>query len=147
MAKPPSPQTVRTTIALTPEVYATFQRMAEATGMSMSRCMGQWLEDTSDAAEHVAQLVENARASPRLVSQQLHAYALGLTDETGALMEKVAGMGRTERAQGALRSGVAATAAVLQPFQKPKTPPSNTGVTNTKNKNRKGGTDAQQNVR
>lgn len=65
--------------------------------------MGEWLGDTLEAAEYLAQTLENARAAPKLVAQQLHAYAMGLTDETGALLARMreggpgAGVGHAQR--------------------------------------------------
>jgi hypothetical protein len=52
----------------------------------MSRCMGEWLCDTLDAVEYTATLVEKARQAPKLVMREVHAYALGLADETGAVL-------------------------------------------------------------
>lgn len=90
MKTPTEPkQSIRLTIPVTPEVHEAFTRIAKATGTPVGRAMGEWLGDTLDAAQHVAQLVENARAAPRQVAQQLHAYAHGLTDETGALLERI----------------------------------------------------------
>lgn len=78
---------IRLTITVTPEVHAAFERLATASGISMSRCMGEWLGDTLDAVEYTAQLVERARAAPKLVMREVHAYALGLADETGSLLQ------------------------------------------------------------
>lgn len=89
MTSTPSPQNVRLTITVTPEVHETFQRFAKAAGMSLGRAMGEWLADTLDGAQFVAEKMEQARAAPKVVAREMHAYALGLADETGALMEKV----------------------------------------------------------
>lgn len=51
--------------------------------------MGEWLTDTLEAAEFMAEKVEQARAAPKLVMQEMHAYALGLADETGDLLERI----------------------------------------------------------
>lgn len=98
-------ETVRVTVPVSREVLDTFKRLAAASGMSTGRAMGDWLGDTLEAAEYMADTLERARAAPRLVMQEIHAYALGLGDETGALLEKV-----REASRG-------------------RTPPSNTGVT------------------
>lgn len=42
-----------------------------------------------DAAQYLAETLEKARAAPKLVAQQLHSYALGLTDETGTLLQRM----------------------------------------------------------
>lgn len=121
MKYPPIPpdesKNVRMTISVTPEVRDTFQRLAKAASMSTGRAMGEWLGDTIDAATFMAETMEKARAAPRLVAQELHAYALGLGDETGALMKHLAEKGRAER------SGAARTSP---------TPLSNTGVNRPK---------------
>ena len=80
---------VRLTISVTPEVHATFQRLSNASGMSISRAMGEWLGDTLDAADFMASTVERARAAPKLVIQELQAYTLGLSDELSGVMERV----------------------------------------------------------
>lgn len=73
--------------------------------MSMSKAMGEWLTDTLDAAQFMAEKVEQARAAPKLVMQEMHAYALGLADETGDLLERIRKKGQqmpqVERSAGA----------------------------------------------
>ena len=103
MTSTPSPtpsQNVRLTISVTPEVHATFQRLSKASSMSISKAMGDWLGDTLEAAEFMAEKIEQARAAPKIVMREMHAYALGLADETGALLERVRREGA--RGQGAL---------------------------------------------
>lgn len=62
--------------------------------MSTGRAIAEWLADTVEAAQFMALKVEQARAAPRIVMQELHAYALGMADETGALLDKVREKGR-----------------------------------------------------
>lgn len=66
-----------------------FKRLADASGMSISKAMGEWLGDTVEGAEFMAAKVEQARAAPRQVVQELRAMALGnadmLTDLLGDL--------------------------------------------------------------
>ena len=117
MTSTPSPTTepVRLSITVTPEVHAAFRRLADASGMSMGKAMGEWLGDTLEAVEFMAEKMEQARAAPRLVMQEMHAYALGLADETKQVLEQVRKRGQ----RGEPASGVA-------PF--PHAPPScNTG--------------------
>ena len=104
MTSTPSPTTepVRLTITVTPEVHAAFRRLADASGMSMGKAMGEWLGDTLEAVEFMAEKMEQARAAPRLVMQEMHAYALGLADETKQVLEQVRKRGqRGEPASGA----------------------------------------------
>jgi len=101
MASTPTPphdaERIRLTITVTPEVHAAFSKLSAASGMSLGRAMGDWLEDTLDAVKYTADLVEKARAAPKMVMREVHAYALGLADETGSLMEKLSAQGRSAR--------------------------------------------------
>lgn len=85
---------IRLTIPVSPRVHAAFKRISEATSVPVGRCMADWLRDTIDAAEYMADTLQDARAAPRLVAEKLHAYALGVTDETGSLLAKVRDMGK-----------------------------------------------------
>jgi hypothetical protein len=89
-----TPKDIRLTITVTPEVHATFQRFAKAAGMSLGRAMGEWLGDTLEGAELLAAQLERARAAPKAAIREMHAFALGLTDETNALMRKMTEEGR-----------------------------------------------------
>lgn len=113
MNTPANPTNVRLTITVSPEVHETFSRMAKAGGMSISRCMGEWLGDTLDAATFTAQKMEEARAAPRLVVREMHSYALGLMDETKELMDKI---GKGERTRpGQARPGLDASGLASPP--------------------------------
>ena len=103
MTSTPSPTTepVRLTITVTPEVHAAFRRLADASGMSMGKAMGEWLGDTLEAVEFMAEKMEQARAAPRLVMQEMHAYALGLADETKQILANVKERERVGRASAA----------------------------------------------
>ena len=103
MTSTPSPTTepVRLTITVTPEVHAAFRRLADASGMSMGKAMGEWLGDTLEAVEFMAEKMEQARAAPRLVMQEMHAYALGLADETKQVLANVKERERAGRASAA----------------------------------------------
>lgn len=100
----PSPDRIRLTISVSPETHATFQRLAGASNMSIGRAMGDWLADTVEAAEHAAELMEKARAAPKEVMRQVHAYALGLADETGSLLEQVRARSAPKRTDGGARN-------------------------------------------
>jgi hypothetical protein len=117
----PTPQNIRLTISVTPEVHEVFKRFSAAAGMSLSKAMGEWLADTVEAAEFTATKMEQARAAPKIVMREMHAYALGLAEETGALMEEVRKKGRSPGTRTVSGARPAAREVVPTP------PPSNTG--------------------
>lgn len=83
---PPPEDRIRLTISVSPQVHDTFQRMAAAGGMSLSRAMGDWLDDTSEAALLMVTTMERARRAPRLMARELQALAGGFNEEVGALI-------------------------------------------------------------
>lgn len=85
MTKPPS-QNIRLTITVTPEVHAAFQRMAEVSGMSLGRCMGEWLGDTLEGVEMITGQLAKARAAPRQAVKDMRQGLLGLTDQMDELL-------------------------------------------------------------
>ena len=110
------------------EVLETFQRLAAAGNMSTGKAMAQWLEDTLEAAEYMAVTMERARAAPKVVMRELHAYALGLADETGQLMRDIAKKGRKDMAAGGGGVGRACETGPDSPSRGfPVPPPCNTG--------------------
>lgn len=126
---PPAPSQVRLTITVTPEVHAAFKRLADAGSMSISRAMGDWLADTLEAAELMALKMEEARAAPKRVIREMHAYALGLVDETGAMLNQITRAGaeaRQGRARGP-RTDRAGLGAVLAAGVASVPPVGNTG--------------------
>jgi hypothetical protein len=80
---------IRTTISVAPEVHAIFVRMAEAAGISVSRCMGDWLADTAEGAQFVAHKMEEARKAPKLVMREMQAYAKGMVKEVDAITDQM----------------------------------------------------------
>ena len=98
--KPLSPisKTSRVSVPVTSEVHDVFKRLSKAGGMSVGKTMAEWLADTVEAAEYTANMMEKARAAPKIVMREIHAYSLGLADETGALMRQISEKGRADRA-------------------------------------------------
>ena len=97
---PPPTKPPRVSVPVTEEVLQVFQRLAAASGMSTGKAMAEWLTDTVEAAEYMAQTLERARAAPKVVMREMHAYALGLADETGELMRQIARKSEADRAGG-----------------------------------------------
>lgn len=56
---------VRFTIAVDQEVYEAFADLAHTSGVSLSRCIGDWLRDTAEAAQMTTLKVQAVRKSPQ----------------------------------------------------------------------------------
>lgn len=69
---------IRLTISITPEVHALFSRMAETGGISLGRCIGDWLENTSEGAEFVTNEARKVRDLPRRVLEDIGALSRGV---------------------------------------------------------------------
>ena len=89
MSKPPSPKRLRLTIAVSPEVHATFQRMADSTGISLGRAMGDWLEDTMEGAQLLTLQLEKARQAPKTAIKEMQAGLHGLQEEMAQLLDDI----------------------------------------------------------
>jgi hypothetical protein len=107
------PKTIRLTIPVSAEVHEAFTRISKATGMPVGRSMAEWMDDTLDAAKYLAETLEKAREAPRMVAQQLHAYALGLSDETGQLLKDIRESSKTR--SGRAQPGLASAGGVAPP--------------------------------
>lgn len=68
---------IRLTVSITPETHATFSKIAEVSGTSLGRCIGDWLADTGEGAQFVLSKMQEARSAPKRVMRELHAMALG----------------------------------------------------------------------
>jgi hypothetical protein len=110
---------IRTTISLDPEVHAIFVSMAEASGTSVSRCMGDWLADTSEGAQFVAAKMLEARRAPKTVMREMQAMARGLVQEVeetvDAIRKKSLQDSRAPRAEPRRADGLKASGAVEPP--------------------------------
>ena len=116
---------VRTTISIDPEVLELFQRMSALSGVSVSRCMGDWLSDTRDGAEHVFNQLRQAKELSRGALSNLHARL-----QSGEAMDYL-----TSNGQRAVSAGVLPDAqqrGVPQPAPRSRrAPSSNTGLKST----------------
>ena len=118
------PNRIRTTISVDKEVHEIFVRMAETAGMSVSRCMGEWLADTADGALFVAQKMAAARKAPMQVMREMQSMALGLQDSVGETMQEMREQARREARSAPPPPARASTA-------RSKAPSSNTGLKET----------------
>jgi hypothetical protein len=124
---------VRFTIAVDPEVHDAFADLAHSSGVSLSRCIGDWLRDTSEAAQMTTIKVNEARKAPEEV---VRAYKLLMAQDTLEARARyqqtawgrghgAAGLPEGQRmSRGGIPGGVAGRKAV--PAQ-PVPPSSNTG--------------------
>ena len=136
---PPVSKPSRISVPVSAEVLEVFQKLAKAGNMSTGRAIAEWLSDTVEAAEFMAATLERARAAPKVVMREMHAYALGLADETGDVIRSLTKKG--EEARAAERASRMPDAL---PGANPIPPPCNTGgklPQNTNNKNNYGSTD------
>ena len=116
---------IRTTISLTPEAYHIFKRMADAANTSVSRCMGDWLSDTADAAEMITLKMEEAKSAPMAVLREMQSLLVGMGEaviETKKGIRDVQTRERTARA-----TARTARIAGLEALGAPIPPSSNTG--------------------
>lgn len=121
---------IRTTISVDPAVLAVFQRMADASGKSVSRCMGDWLADTAEGATYVAQKMIQYRAAPRAALQDIRGLVDSAAVEADALLAGLSGAGTPRRGRSAQPGRARAEGA----------PPSSlTGVKSPSKPARKGG--------
>lgn len=93
----PTDDTVRLTIRVPRDVYDTFSSIAGSMNTGIGRAMAEWLNDSSDAAKLIAAKLEEARSAPLLVAREMHAYALGLADETRQVLQTVRENSRKQR--------------------------------------------------
>lgn len=89
---------VRFTIAVDQEVYDAFADLAHTSGVSMSRCIGDWLRDTAEAAQMTTLKVRDARREP---GEAFQAYMLEVAQSLPGIQARVA-----ETAWGVARRGV-----------------------------------------
>lgn len=75
---------IRLTITVPAETHAVFQRMADVSGQSLGRVMGDWLADTAEGAQIVVKKLQEAREAPKLVMREFRAMAVGLVEEIDA---------------------------------------------------------------
>ena len=90
------PTRIRTTISVDKDVHEIFVRMADTAGMSVSRCMGEWLSDTADGALFVAEKMAAARQAPMQVMREMQAMSKGMQDGVEETMRELRQAARQE---------------------------------------------------
>jgi hypothetical protein len=114
---------IRLTVSLARDVHATFAKMAEAQGMSLSRLIGEWLADTREGAEFVSKKMQEARSAPLVFLDEINGLASQLVRESAATKKKM---------ESEVEGGAAAGERVAQrhgrpTVARPSPPSSNTG--------------------
>jgi hypothetical protein len=79
----------RVTVPVTNQTLEAFQLLAEFSGVSVGRAMGEWLAEQLQAVEYMALRMQEARSAPREAAQMLHLYAAGSADAARELVERV----------------------------------------------------------
>lgn len=123
------PTSVRMTVPVPVHVREAFQRLAAAQGCSVGKAMGDWLADTVQAAEAMADLLSDVRDRPRRALMQVDSYATsigGITQEVVELAMRRANVGSKNEGAGAAGGEACATPAALAPRTLPP-PVGNTG--------------------
>lgn len=87
----------RVSVPIDAETLAVFERLAKVSSQSTGKAIAEWLADTVEGAELMASTMERARSAPKLVTAELHAMAMGLTENTKQLMDKFSKLGRAAR--------------------------------------------------
>lgn len=115
---------IRTTISVDKEVHQIFVAMAEAGGMSVSRCMGEWLADTAEGAQFVAMKMKEAKAAPKTVMRELQAAAMGMHEAASEVLDDLRGRKTPTPARASARR--------TEVISGSKAPSSNTGLNSPK---------------
>lgn len=108
---------IRTTISLPQDVYEIFKKMADVSGMSVSRCMGDWLRDTSDGAQLVSMKMQQVKQGSTDAIRDIHK----VMEQGGDILDFISTIN-----QEAARSGRARGLSGSSPA-----PSSNTGLKST----------------
>lgn len=128
MSKTISPPTrpARVSVPIDAETLAVFERLAKVSSQSTGKAIAEWLADTVEGAEFMASTMERARAAPKLVTAELHAMALGLSENTKELMDKFSKMGKAARGGAPVPAG-GGTSDAARAAKPTNPPPCNTG--------------------
>lgn len=80
---------VRVTVPVPQHVLDAFRELAAIQGVSVGRAMGEWMTDTLDGVQAMAQLLQKAKRAPHLAVRELSGYAMGLSELTSELVEEM----------------------------------------------------------
>ena len=130
-----STKTQRVSVPITAEVLAKFQRFSDASGLSVSKSIGDWLRDTASGLDAMTDILEAHKRSPAQAMEKLSLLASAMQDMTGQALQGMKN-GASPLGEGAPLAGkslAVAKAAIVKAAQIP--PSGNTGGKGTKPKN------------
>lgn len=84
-----STERIRLTVSVPVDALAVYRRMSDVSGLSVGRCIGDWLSDTVEGAEAMIELMEMAKAQPFRAASQVHAAAVKANSMTFELMQRL----------------------------------------------------------
>lgn len=84
---PNTPTPYRLNVPLSPEVQATFQRLAQAMGGSLSSAIAEWLVDTQEAADMMAKKIIELRKAPNQFVTKVRLHTEAVEDAAEAALE------------------------------------------------------------
>ena len=82
----PHTKQIRVTVPVTPEVLEMFQRLSTASGKSVGRLMGEWLDETRDGLEPMIEIMTNFKKAPKAAVQALQLHAAALNEMTAGVV-------------------------------------------------------------
>lgn len=118
---------VRFTIAVDADVHEAFADLAQSSGVSLSRCVGDWLRDTAEAAQITTVRVNAVRKSPQDALQVFLRDCIVPGMEEYRLSAKRWGVGEADGRRGAGSQEPATPALPACAPAQPVPPSSNTG--------------------
>jgi hypothetical protein len=86
-------------ISIKPEILEVFQDMAKVSGVSLSRCIGDWCSDTHEGAVFVTQKMVELNAARARVIQDVHKHGLGIWQQAQNIVRSVEESGRELRSR------------------------------------------------
>ena len=79
---------IRVTVPVTPEVLEMFQRLSTASGKSVGRLMGEWLDETREGLEPMIEIMINFKKAPKAAVQALQLHANALNEMTADVVKQ-----------------------------------------------------------
>ena len=85
----PHTSKVRVTVPVSAEVLALFQRLSQASGKSVGRLMGEWLDETRESLEPMIEIMSTFKTAPKAAVEALQLHANALTELSAGVIRDV----------------------------------------------------------